>query len=198
VEHTWILALGLKALHRLLQSSSAKEVVEKLLSAGLVPSVVKVACKPTHFSQKWQLADLEVLGIQSYHPASPKKSKSSDNEAGGEDKAGNEDKVGDEAKARDGAEEEKEENKNERSESPTSPATDESILEGLSDEIQEMLKVMHEAFQCPLSVLRALYEASGDDLNQFLMSSEQHYDMEAGELKPPDEILEAAKKWFVQ
>lgn len=49
--------------------------------------------------------------------------------------------MGDEAKARDRAEEEKEENKNERSESPTSPATDESILEGLSDEIQEMLKV---------------------------------------------------------
>jgi len=44
-----------------LQTSSAKEVVEKLLSAGLVPSVVKVACKPTHFNQKWQLADLEVL-----------------------------------------------------------------------------------------------------------------------------------------
>ena len=44
-----------------LQSSSAKEVVEKLLSANLVPSVVKLACKPTHFSQKWQLADLEVL-----------------------------------------------------------------------------------------------------------------------------------------
>jgi len=84
--------------------------------------------------------EAQVLGIQSYHPASPKKSKCSDSEAGGEDKAG------DEAKARDGAEEEKEENKeenkNERSESPTSPATDESILEGLSDEMQEMLKVV--------------------------------------------------------
>lgn len=51
--------------------------------------------------------------------------------------------MGDEAKVRDRAEEEKEENKNERSESPTSPATDESILEGLSDEIQEMLKVLY-------------------------------------------------------
>ena len=85
---------------------------------------------------------------------SPKKSKSSDNEAGSEDKAGDEDKVGDEAKARDGAEEEKEANKNERSESPTSPATDESILEGLSDEIQEMLKVhiseLAKTFQLPV------------------------------------------------
>ena len=79
VEHTWILALGLKALHRLLQvrhkqteshcpncqgfppqTSDTKEVVEKLLSVGLVPSIVKLASKPTHFSQKWKLTDLEV------------------------------------------------------------------------------------------------------------------------------------------
>ena len=83
VEHTWILALGLKALHRLLQvrhinrqkttaiiarvfppqTSDTKEVVEKLLSVGLVPSIVKLASKPTHFSQKWKLADLEVQQV---------------------------------------------------------------------------------------------------------------------------------------
>ena len=34
-------------------------------------------------------------------------------------------------------------------------------------------QMMHEAFQCRLSVLRALYEASGEDLDQFIMSSEQ-------------------------
>ncbi len=32
---------------------------------------------------------------------------------------------------------------------------------------------MNEAFQCKLSVLRALYEAAGEDMNQFIMSSEQ-------------------------
>ena len=83
VEHTWILALGLKALHRLLQvrhinrqkataliarvfppqTSNTKEVVEKLLYVGLVPSIVKLASKPTHFSQKWKLADLEVQQV---------------------------------------------------------------------------------------------------------------------------------------
>lgn len=84
---------------------------------------------------------------------------------------------------------------------PSSPASEDSILEGLPDEIQDMLKVsltcslscptashywqshtlycysplqiMKEAFQCSLSVLRALYEAAGNDVNQFIMSSEQ-------------------------
>ena len=32
---------------------------------------------------------------------------------------------------------------------------------------------MKEAFQCSLAVLRAMYEAAGDDMNQFIMSSEQ-------------------------
>ena len=37
--------------------------MEKLLSVGLVPSIVKLASKPTHFSQKWTLADLEVQHV---------------------------------------------------------------------------------------------------------------------------------------
>ena len=45
------------------QTSNTKEVVEKLLSVGLVPSIVKLASKPTHFSQKWTLADLEVQRV---------------------------------------------------------------------------------------------------------------------------------------
>ena len=45
------------------QTSDTKEVVEKLLSVGLVPSIVKLASKPTHFSQKWKLADLEVQWV---------------------------------------------------------------------------------------------------------------------------------------
>ena len=34
-------------------------------------------------------------------------------------------------------------------------------------------QIMQEAFQCSLPVLRALFEASGSDVNQFIMSSEQ-------------------------
>lgn len=80
VEYTWILALGLKALNIVievsatvklccaiptstrvfLQSPSSEEVVKALLSGGLVPAIVKLASKPTRFSQKWHLADLEV------------------------------------------------------------------------------------------------------------------------------------------
>ena len=78
-----------------------------------------------------------MVGIQSYHPASPKKSAPSDKEAA---KEGGEAKAGDEAKA----EEEKGENKNEPSGSPA--AADDSILEGLTDEIQEMLKACDSEF----------------------------------------------------
>lgn len=35
------------------------------------------------------------------------------------------------------------------------------------------MQIMQEAFQCPLATLRALFDASGADVNQFIMSSEQ-------------------------
>ena len=42
-------------------------MVKQLLDSGLVPAVVKLASKATHFSQKWQLSDLEVTVSHDYH-----------------------------------------------------------------------------------------------------------------------------------
>ena len=90
-------------------------------------------------------------------------------------------------------EEEKEEEEEEKEEDSHTHQAEEACLQGLSDEIRDMLvvgagtcsllvdlsplplppQIMQEAFQCSLPVLRALFEASGSDVNQFIMSSEQ-------------------------
>jgi len=41
-------------------------VVKTLVDTGMIPSIVKLASKPTNFSQKWRLAELEVLGMTMY------------------------------------------------------------------------------------------------------------------------------------
>lgn len=90
-------------------------------------------------------------------------------------------------------EEEEKEKEEEKEEDSHSHQAEEACLQGLSDEIRDMLvvgagtcsllvdlsplplppQIMQEAFQCSLPVLRALFEASGSDVNQFIMSSEQ-------------------------
>lgn len=44
----------------LLQSDDAENVISGLLKQGLMAPVVQLASKPTHFSLKWRLDDLEV------------------------------------------------------------------------------------------------------------------------------------------
>ena len=62
VEQKWILSLALKALSVLLTTSVRKiTVIENILDEDLLPLVVRLACKPTHFSKHWKLSDLEVI-----------------------------------------------------------------------------------------------------------------------------------------
>ncbi len=64
VEQKWILSLALKALSVLLRTSVKKLlVIESVLCEDLLPLIVKLACKPTHFSKLWKVSDLEVCQI---------------------------------------------------------------------------------------------------------------------------------------
>lgn len=79
----------------------------------------------------------QVLGVQSYQPAAT---------------SGSSDKETAQQEAEEGAEKLKEEESKKPAEppspSPDPPPSDETILEGLSSEIQEMLKVKSKSFVC--------------------------------------------------
>ena len=84
-----------------------------------------------------------MLGVQSYQPAAPN---------------GSSDKETAKQEAEEGAKKLKEEEESKEpaeppSHSPDPPPSDEAILEGLSNEIQEMLKVRKKSFVCSLTCL---------------------------------------------
>eukprot|EP00731_Ephydatia_muelleri_P019637 Em0012g462a len=66
VERTWVLGLALKALNCILSAPDSEDVVSSVVDEGILPSIVKLAGRPTNLSTKWHLSDLEVLGIQAY------------------------------------------------------------------------------------------------------------------------------------
>jgi hypothetical protein len=202
VEATWILALSLKALLVLMKGPASAEVVKMFLKEGLIMEISKLASKATRLSWKWLAPDLEVVAIRNYQPPGSKNTDMSD---GSKDGGGREEKemkeMEDEGK--DGGDGTKDEDEEEPKDKDATKKTgsrreEEACLEGLTDDIQDMLVIMQEAFQCPLPTLRALFDASGADVNKFIMSSEQYYDLESATLKPPPEIAEAAARWEVE
>ena len=61
VEQRWVLSLAIKGLGVLLKNSVKKRaIIESVLSEDLLPAIVKLACKPTHFNKQWKLSHLEV------------------------------------------------------------------------------------------------------------------------------------------
>ena len=132
----------------------------------------------------------KVVAIRNYQPPGSKTSDLSEDGKGEEKKENMEKKEDEEkdeenaTKGKDGEEpKDKEAKKN-----AGSHRGEDACLEGLTDDIQDMLvvgadidvlfcsesqQIMQEAFQCPLPTLRALFEASGSDVNKFIMSSEQ-------------------------
>ncbi|CAI8006132.1 Zinc finger ZZ-type and EF-hand domain-containing protein 1 [Geodia barretti] len=199
VEATWILALSLKALLVLMRGPASAEVVKMFLKEELMMEISKLASKATRLSWKWLAPDLEVVAIRNYQPPGSKNTDMSD---GSKDGGGGEEKeMEDEGK--DGGDATKDKDEEEPKDKDAKKKTgsmreEEACLEGLTDDIQDMLVIMQEAFQCPLPTLRALFDASGADVNKFIMSSEQYYDLESATLKPPPEIVEAAARWEVE
>ena len=125
-----------------------------------------------------------MVAIRSYQPPGSNKDHPVETEGETEgEKSRSETETGDEEEAVDGAGKQEDERKKKGS------RKEEICLEGLTDEIQDMLmvgvdlyctdpysvlaQIMQEAFQCPLATLRALFDASGADINKFIMSSEQ-------------------------
>ena len=131
----------------------------------------------------------KVVAIRNYQPPGSKNTDMSDGSkdgGGGEEKEmEDEGKDGGDATKDKGEEEPKDKDAKKKT---GSMREEEACLEGLTDDIQDMLvvrsmpgsalspiheQIMQEAFQCPLPTLRALFDASGADVNKFIMSSEQ-------------------------
>ncbi|XP_064406559.1 zinc finger ZZ-type and EF-hand domain-containing protein 1-like isoform X2 [Halichondria panicea] len=192
VENVWILGLSLKALYIILQSPESEGVVKMLVDMGIVPAIMKLASRPTNFSLKWRLAELEVLGMSMYQPAGAVQDTDSDETTEEEPTA---------AAATEGSKEDKDEPASDDKDEDDEDNDDETknnakILEGLSEEVCSMLQTLSEVFMCPMTVLRAMHESVDGNMDRFMAITEQSYS--EGEFKPSDEILEAAKKWEIK
>lgn len=132
-----------------------------------------------------QLHSTKVLGIYSYQPLVGKKPQEL---ADTEERGGKTEEESKEADNREGNAVDEQETSDTKSMS-----MEETVLQGIGSETQEMLKVrsclsfsrclfnvlffvlkmMQEAFQCDLSILRAMYDAAGGELNEFMTLSER-------------------------
>ncbi len=111
-------------------------------------SIVKLASSPTHFSQQWHYSDLEVLGIRSYQPLTAKSPPSAEREGRREEKQ--EETIAEVVPEPQTAQDEPataEEIGEEATptEEGATPTGEDAVLDGLSTEIQDMLKVRAEA-----------------------------------------------------
>ena len=216
VEHTWVLGLALKALNYILSAPDSEDVVHSVVHEGVLPSIVKLAGRPTNLSTKWHLSDLEVLGIQTYQhvssipepvPVSAKPGVAGEAKPQGASGEGAtpggpevtlEEEGEPEVKSKLAPPPKEERHKTEAVPKKTlAEREEEKALEGVPKDVHDMLKIMGEAFQCKLSILRALYEAAGKDMQQLVQNTDQYYSMELSEIHPPDEVVEAAKKWDI-
>lgn len=99
-----------------------------------MPSVVKLASGPTHFSQQWQYSDLEVLGIHRYQPPTVRSPAVAEEEVEEPEQTA-------EAKPEPQTSEEPSTAEKATLTEEATPTEEEVVLEGLSTEIQDMLKV---------------------------------------------------------
>jgi hypothetical protein len=182
VENRWILSLSLKSLSVLINNNSTN-VTKSLLNTSILTDIVKLSCKPTQLNSNWKLNDLEVLGIMCYRPTNEeeviekeevdgvdvKKDKKKQKSTSGDDK-GNVDE------------------KDEGEEPGSTPAAvdvlpslirsqsqleEDAALIDLDDETKGTLKIMKEAFRCNLSLLRAMYESAGHEMEKFIGNTEK-------------------------
>ncbi|XP_048575305.1 zinc finger ZZ-type and EF-hand domain-containing protein 1 isoform X2 [Nematostella vectensis] len=174
VERLWIVYLALKGLLRSLKSSDAS-FRRDIISRGVVPLLVNLACQGTSFSSQWLLRDLEVLSLKLYKlekmQAKAKPTSSTD-----EPKKDSAPKV----PAHSGK-------------TAASECGGQDPYEGLDDVTKACFDTINEAVQAPLSVLRAVYENVGQDRGKLLEEIQRNFD--GTEFRVSDEVKEMSKKW---
>ncbi|XP_033118945.1 zinc finger ZZ-type and EF-hand domain-containing protein 1-like [Anneissia japonica] len=178
VEETWVLCLSLKSVLATLRNCNEANSV-MLIKEDLMPLLVFLASKPTRFNRQWLLSDLEILSIKLYTC---------------EKKAGS----GDEGKE-DGEEEVEEEEDTAPSESSRVSFNDGGSdngmdpLGGLDDYKRTCIQAAHDALEAPLPNLRALFEACGQNITDFLLAIEKSFKSDG--FLVSDEVLEQSKNW---
>ncbi|XP_063313499.1 zinc finger ZZ-type and EF-hand domain-containing protein 1 isoform X2 [Pelobates fuscus] len=178
VEATWVLSLVLKGLYKTLKNHNFEELQNAFIQSGLIKLLVKKCSKGTGFSKTWLLRDLEILSIMLY---SSKKDISCLSER--KDLGSEKQEKQDQSKDADASSE----NYIELDEGKPNP------LEGLDVATKICFKVIHEAHNAPLHILRAIYEMEMKNIESFLQEVQKRFDGNVGVID--EKVKKMAQKW---
>uniref|UniRef100_A0A8C5MSL1 Zinc finger ZZ-type and EF-hand domain containing 1 n=1 Tax=Leptobrachium leishanense TaxID=445787 RepID=A0A8C5MSL1_9ANUR len=178
VEATWVLSLVLKGLYKTLKNHGFEELQNAFIQSGLIKLLVKKCSKGTGFSKTWLLRDLEILSIMLY---SSKKAMSCTPEK--KDLGAEKQEKQDQSKDVD----ESHEDHTDQDKFKPNP------LEGLDEATKICFKVIHEALNVPLHILRAIYEMEKKNTDSFLQEVQKRFDENT--TMTDEKLKKMAQKW---
>ncbi|XP_022784131.1 zinc finger ZZ-type and EF-hand domain-containing protein 1-like [Stylophora pistillata] len=192
VERMWVLFLGLKGLLGNIKANSSLSLNSEMVSSGIVPLLVNIACQGTTFSSQWILRDLEVLSLKLYKseqftaPTASKPAEKDESKTTSKTSQEAEPTINDTSTTKETTETSNSE-KEEEEEGGGDP------LEGLDDITKTCFETIYEAMNVPCSVLRAIYENVSHDQSRLVEEVQRGFD--GAGFQVSDEVREQAKKW---